>query len=67
MSGEVVMGKPRTRLEQIKIIHPNAAGLDIGLTEIWSCIPPDREGETVKPFGTFTPDLHALILQRQLR
>jgi transposase len=47
-------------LETIEIVHPNAAGLDIGLAEIWSCIPPDRAGETVQPFGTFTPDLHRL-------
>lgn len=54
------MGKRNRQLEQIEVVHPNAAGLDIGAREIWACIPPDRDGETVKVFGTFTPDLHRL-------
>lgn len=54
------MPKRSKRLEKIEIVHPNAAGLDIGSEEIWSCLPPDRQGETVLPFGTFTPDLHRL-------
>src|SRR5579859_2989211 len=54
------MGKRRTRLEQMAIVHPNAAGLDIGSREIWACVPPDREGNTVRAFGTFTPDLAQL-------
>ncbi len=37
-----------------------AAGLDIGATEIWACVPPDRDAQPVRAFGTFTPDLHAL-------
>ena len=54
------MAKRIKKLEAIEIVHPNAAGLDIGAEEIWACAPPDREGETVKPFGTFTPDLNRL-------
>ncbi len=54
------MGKPGKRVEQVEVVHPNAAGLDIGAREIYGCIPPDREGETVRVFGTFTPDLQAL-------
>ena len=37
-----------------------AAGLDIGAEEIWACVPSDRDGQLVRAFGTFTPDLHAL-------
>jgi transposase len=54
------MAKRIKKLEAIEIVDPNAAGLDIGAEEIWACAPPDREGETVKPFGTFTPDLNRL-------
>lgn len=54
------MGKTGKRVEHVEVIHPNAAGLDIGAREIYGCIPPDREGETVRMFGTFTPDLHGL-------
>lgn len=44
----------------LQIVFPNAAGLDIGASEIMVAIPPDREGETVRGFGTYTPDLAAL-------
>jgi transposase len=54
------MAKANKRLEQVEIIHPNAAGLDIGAREIYACVPPDRIGDTVKVFGTFTPDLARL-------
>jgi hypothetical protein len=54
------MRKGSQRLEQSEVVHPNAAGLGIGFQEIWGCVPPDRAGETVQPFGTFTADLHAL-------
>ncbi len=37
-----------------------AAGLDIGATEIWACVPTDRDPQPVRAFGTFTPDLQAL-------
>ena len=41
-------------------IHPDAAGLDIGASEIWVSVPPDRATPPVRVFGTFTPDLQAL-------
>lgn len=46
--------------EGLKIVNPNAAGLDIALSEIWAAVPPDRTDEPVRQFGTFTPDLVAL-------
>lgn len=54
------MGRMGKRVEQVEVVHPNAAGLDIGAREIYGCIPPDRDGETVRMFGTFTPDLQRL-------
>ena len=54
------MDKPQKMLEPMQVICPNAAGLDIGSTEIMVAIPPDREGETVRGFGTYTPDLKEL-------
>jgi transposase len=44
----------------VKVIHPNAAGLDIGSEEIWAAVPPARTAEPVRKFGTYTPDLQAL-------
>jgi hypothetical protein len=54
------MGKQGKRAAEFAVVHPNAAGLDIGAREIYACVPPDREGEQIKAFGTFTPDLRRL-------
>lgn len=42
-------------------IHPHAAGIDIGAEELVVAVPPDRDPQPVRAFGTFTPDLHALV------
>lgn len=53
---------PRPRpLETLTMIHPHAAGLDIGSREIWASVPVDRDDEPVRRFGTFTPDLEQLV------
>lgn len=54
------MDTTKKRVEPIAIVHPNAAGLDIGAREIYACVPPDRTGEPIKVFGTFTADLERL-------
>lgn len=46
--------------EQLNVVHAKAAGLDIGSREIWACVPATAEGEQVRVFGTFTPDLYSL-------
>ena len=40
-------------------LNPNAAGVDIGATEIYIAVPADRDGQPVRHFSTFTEDLHA--------
>jgi len=52
--------KPEVPAEPIGLVHPHAAGLDIGAAEIWAAVPPDRDQPSVRAFGTFTPDLDAL-------
>jgi transposase len=52
--------KPAEPAEQLGLVHPHAAGLDIGAAEIWAAVPPDRDQPSVRPFGTYTPDLQAL-------
>lgn len=54
------MGKQTTTPEDMKLVHPHAAGLDIGAEEIWACVPPSSTTEPVQRFGTFTPDLKSL-------
>lgn len=53
----VVEAKPVDVLSQI---NADAAGLDIGSAEIYVCVPPERDEHSVRAFGTFTRDLHAL-------
>ena len=45
----------------VSITFPNAAGIDIGATEIVVAVPPDRDPEPVRACHPFTPDLHALV------
>ena len=57
------MGRTKAQVsawEGLQVIHPNAAGLDIGSEEIWAAVAPARTVEAVRKFGTFTPDLNAL-------
>ncbi|PDV98227.1 hypothetical protein [Candidatus Chloroploca asiatica] len=49
------------RIEGMPCVFPNAAGLDIGGTEIVAVVAPDRCAEPVRVFGTFPPHLHALV------
>src|SRR3954451_18047457 len=41
----------------LEIVHPHAAGIDIGGREHWVAISPDRDAEPVRCFGTFNSDL----------
>jgi len=54
--------EPTTTLswDALPLIHPDAAGLDIGSEEIWAAVPPQRDSEPIRRFETFTPDLNAL-------
>jgi transposase len=42
------------------VMRPDAAGIDIGATEIFVAVPVDRAAENVRCFPTFTQDLYAL-------
>jgi len=53
-------GKAAPKWDQMPMVHPHAAGLDIGATEIWACVPSACDPEPVRCFPTFTPDLHRL-------
>ena len=52
--------KPRLSGRMLPILHPDAAGIDIGAEEIFVAVPADRDIDSVHPFGTFTRDLIAL-------
>lgn len=44
----------------LPVMRPDAAGIDIGATEIFVAVPADRAAENVRGFQTFTQDLYAL-------
>ncbi len=51
-------GKPaRGKLE---VLHPDAAGIDVGGTAHYVAVPNEAAQESVRQFGVYTRDLHAL-------
>jgi transposase len=44
----------------LEVVHPKAAGIDVGNEEHWIAIPPSLDPEPVRRFGCFTPDLMAI-------
>src|SRR5438552_126998 len=60
------MSQPRKKAKKsssgrgLEMIHPDAAGLDIGASEIYVCVPDDRDEQPIRHFATFTADLHEL-------
>ena len=56
--------KKRKRKEkkapELPVLNPTAAGIDIGATEIYVAVHPDRDPDPVRAFATFTEDLHRL-------
>jgi transposase len=49
-----------TRVVTTPVLHPHAAGIDIGATELYVCVPLDRDPQPIRRFGTFTEDLLAV-------
>ncbi len=50
---------PPRGLAPVPVLEPNAAGVDIGATEIYIAVPVDRDTAPVRRFATFTEDLIA--------
>jgi transposase len=51
---------PRQTNPTPPVVHPDAAGLDIGATQVFAALPPERAEEPVRVFETFTEELQAL-------
>ena len=54
----------------LEIVHPDAAGIDVGGSEHWVTVSPDRDPEPVRRFGCFTADLHEMgqwLVQKGVR
>jgi transposase len=60
----VPRGRPVQASAQMPVVHPQAAGIDVGARSHWVCVPEDAvaEGESpVREFGAFTKDLDELV------
>jgi transposase len=44
----------------VRVLQPNAAGIDIGATEHFVAVPADRDPQPVRSFSAFTADLERL-------
>jgi transposase len=54
----------------LEVMHPDAAGIDVGGSEHWVAISPERDPEPVRRFGCFTADLHEMaswLMERGVR
>ncbi len=55
---------PRSTKKKVQtqplVLRPDSAGIDIGATELFVAVPPERSGQSIRSFGAFTEDLHAL-------
>ena len=43
------------------VFQPDAAGIDIGATEVYVAVPAERDPQPIRAFGTFTEDLLSLV------
>ena len=53
-------GRKRVDWRALEIVHPDAAGIDVGGSEHWVAISPDRDPEPLRRFGCFTADLREM-------
>src|SRR5256885_4360797 len=52
--------KPQDCTLGLQVVHPKAAGIDVGNEEHWVAVPPDLDPEAVQSFGCFTRDLQEM-------
>ena len=59
-SEEPMVKRSKKRCEELPILHPDAAGIDVGASELFVAVSADRDHQPVRSFTTFTRDLNAL-------
>ena len=52
--------RPIRAAASLPAMNPHAAGIDVGATQMFVCVPPDSCTEPIWIYDTFTPDLLAL-------
>jgi len=62
--------KPKIDWKALDVVHANAAGIDIGGSEHWVAINPERDPEPVRCFDCFTADVERMadwLVERGVR
>lgn len=54
------MAKRKDKSRSLRVVHQDAAGIDIGSDEHWVAVAPEKAEKPVRPFRTFTSDLERL-------
>jgi transposase len=54
------MHNKRRRVVSLPVIKPDAAGIDVGATQVCVAVPADRDTEPIRCFETFTVELEKL-------
>jgi transposase len=49
--------KAEPKVDALTVLNANAAGIDIGMEEMWVSVRADRDADPLRPFGMNTPDL----------
>ncbi len=52
--------KQKVKRQGLRIVHPYAAGIDVGSRKHYVAIPAECGDQTVRHFGCMTPDLHEM-------
>ena len=68
--GKKVAARGQASERMFEVINPAAAGIDVGASEMWVCVPGESEQERVRKFGTDTVELEVIaawLLQRGVR
>jgi transposase len=60
MEHDMGTGKPRASRPKLEVMHPHAAGIDVGGARHYVAVPNDAAEESVRDFGCYTRDLEAL-------
>ena len=50
----------RKRKKSLQVVHPDAAGIDVGASFHTVAVRPDRAPQPIREFAAYTDDLHAL-------
>jgi transposase len=60
MEQEMDRSKPRSGRSKLEVMHPDAAGIDVGASVHYVAVPNESAQESVRHFGVYTRDLHEM-------